>query len=226
MVALAHGPTPIVWRRSRRATRMTLRIDPKTESVVVTLPARASRDAGIELVRAHQGWIAERLAALPPMLRFADGQSVSIDGMAHVIRHRPEAQRGVWIEGGDIHVSGEAEFLPRRLREFLLREAKTRLSARVAALTVSTGLQPKALVLRDTRSRWGSCAQSGQIMLSWRLVMAPEAIQNYVIAHELAHLRHFDHGKPFWTLVEQIFPGRKDAEAWLKRHGAALMRVG
>ena len=85
---------------------------------------------------------------------------------------------------------------------------------------------PSRLAIKDTATRWGSCSSEGVVMFSWRLVMAPAAVQHYVVAHELAHLRHLDHGQGFWILVDQLTPHRLEAEAWLKRHGPALLRTG
>ena len=123
-----------------------------------------------------------------------------------------------------IHVSGEAAFLVRRLLAFLREEARTRLGAGLDALSRQAGLRPTRLTVRDTRSRWGSCTADGAIMLCWRLIMAPPEVQHYVMAHELAHLRHMNHGPDFWMLVDRLTPHRRMAELWLHREGATLLR--
>ena len=112
---------------------MSLRIDARAGAVVVTLPPRAGRRAGRALLMDHADWVAARLAALPGAVAFADGAVVPLDGTPHRVRHVPAARAGVWVEAGEIHVSGEAEFLPRRLADFLRREAGRRMSALVAA---------------------------------------------------------------------------------------------
>ncbi|WP_317134864.1 M48 family metallopeptidase, partial [Ameyamaea chiangmaiensis] len=217
--------TRVTWRRSPRARRITLRIDPSGTGIVVTLPIDTPVESGLTLVRTHGDWIARRLASMPAVVPVADGGSVMLDGVAHAVRHRTDARRGVWLEAEAIHVSGDVAFLSRRVREFLMREARARLSGRVQTAAQGSGLTPRALVLRDTRSRWGSCSDSGQVMLCWRLVMAPVWVQEYVIVHELAHLRHFDHGVAFWALVERLCDRRREAEHWLRRNGAALLRA-
>ncbi|MGI4955858.1 MAG: M48 family metallopeptidase, partial [Janthinobacterium lividum] len=88
------------------------------------------------------------------------------------------------------------------------------------------GLRPRRVVVKDTRTRWGSCTADGTVMLSWRLLLAPEAVQRYVVAHEVAHLRHMNHGERFWALVRELTPHRAAAEAWLRSRGAGLQRMG
>ncbi len=226
MLLLPGGETWVRWRRSRQARRISLRIDTRAGTVVVTLPPRAAREAGLALLRTHSNWVAGKLAALPGQILFEAGETVTLNGLPHVIRAAPQARRGVWIEASEIRVSGEPAFLPRRVLDFLRAEAKVRLGACAHELAASSGLRPKRLVIKDTTSRWGSCSSDGVVMFSWRLVMAPPDIQHYVVAHELAHLRHLDHGLQFWSLVEQLTPHRAKAESWLRLHGTALLRTG
>ncbi|WRH86804.1 SprT family zinc-dependent metalloprotease [Nguyenibacter sp. L1] len=224
-VSLEGRDISVFWRHSLQARRVTLRIDPRQAGVVVTLPPRATREAGLALLRTHAIWIFSRLDHLPPDAPWHDGGQVLLDGRPHAIRHCPHARGGVWIEGETIMVSGEAEFMRRRLGAFLRQEARRRLSARMAQLAEQSGLRPRRLAIKDTSSRWGSCNSDGTIMLSWRLLMAPAEIQHYVIAHELAHLRHLNHGSDFWMLVASLTPHRHMAETWLRRHGPALLRM-
>lgn len=226
VLALPGGPTRVEWRRSRRARRVSLRIDPRGGGVVVTLPPRAGRPAGMALLMDWAGWVAERLAALPVAVAFADGAVVPLHGEDRHIRHVPGAIGGVWLEAGEILVSGDAAFLPRRVADFLRAEARRSISALVAAKAGAGQLRPRRVSVKDTRSRWGSCAASGNLAFSWRLVMAPRFVQDYVVAHEVAHLRHMNHGKHFWALVAELSPHTKAAVAWLRIHGARLQRVG
>lgn len=217
---------PVRFRTSARAKRVSLRIDPEGGAVVVTLPPRASRAAGLRLLRDHAGWVADRLAKLPGALVLADGAEVPLAGRPVRIRHVPQACGGAWLQDGEIHVSGDPAFLPRRVTDLLRREARTRLGALVARHAARVGRAPRRLVIKDTSSRWGSCAPDGTVMLCWRLVMAPELVQDYVAAHEVAHLRHMNHGPHFWALVADLTPHGPAATGWLHRHGAGLLRVG
>ena len=225
-IELPHGPTPVLWRRSARARRVSLRIDPQAEAVVVTLPKRAARSAGLRLLADHAGWVGTKLAALPPALLFTDGASLSLGGEPVWIRHRPSAVGGAWFAGSEIHVAGDAAFLTRRVCDLLRAEAARRLGALVETVCSEMKLRPARIAIRDTRTRWGSCSPDGTVMFSWRLIMAPKTVQRYVVVHELAHLHHMNHGPNFWRLVEAFAPDRAAATAWLRRHGTELMRAG
>ena len=225
-VDLPHGPTQVVWRRNARARRVSLRIDARATAVVVTLPTRAARAAGLRLLTDNAGWVGSKLAALPPKLVFADGAAVPIDGAPCRVRHVPEGQGGAWLQDGEIHVAGNPGFLARRVADLLRAEARRRLAALVREVAAETGWRPAKLAIRDTRSRWGSCTADGTVMFNWRLVMAPRSVQHYVVVHELAHLRQMNHSPQFWALVRAHAPAMEAAIAWLKRHGAGLMRAG
>jgi predicted metal-dependent hydrolase len=225
-LALPGGPARVEWRRSARARRVSLRIDPRGGAVVVTLPPRAGRTAGMALLMDHAEWVSERLAALPGAIAFADGARVPLHGVEHRICHVPQARGGVWVEQGEIRVSGEAAFLSRRVADFYRAEARRLLAAMAMEKAARLGLAPSRVTVKDTRSRWGSCASNGWIAFSWRLVMAPPEVQDYVAAHEVAHLRHMNHGPRFWAVVEQLTPWRERAVAWLHTHGPRLLRVG
>jgi predicted metal-dependent hydrolase len=226
ILSLPSGPTQVAWRRSGRARRISVRVDPADGMVVVTLPPRASRHAGLALLHAHAAWVADRLAALPRAVPFADGATIPIGGMPHVIRHRPEARGGAWLEDAALHVTGAAEFLPRRVTDFLRAEARRRLHALVMVKATAIEARVGRVTVKDTVTRWGSCAPDGALAFSWRLVMAPDFVQDYVVAHEVAHLRHMNHGPRFWDLVAHLTPHRKPAVAWLNRDGPALLRIG
>jgi predicted metal-dependent hydrolase len=130
------------------------------------------------------------------------------------------------LAGDELLVSGTADFLPRRVLDFLRLEARRRLAAAALAKASLHGLHARRVVVKDTRTRWGSCTADGTLMFSWRLVMAPPEVQDYVVAHEVAHLRHMDHSTRFWALVEMLTPYRRFAMSWLEKGGAGLMRIG
>jgi predicted metal-dependent hydrolase len=225
-LALPSGSARVEWRRSARARRISLRIDPRAGSVIVTLPPRAGRNAGMALLMTHAEWVSDRLAALPERVVFADGVMVPVCGMPHRIRHVPQRRGGAWIDDGELFVTGAPEFLRRRVIDFLRAEAGRRLSTLVAAKAAALQQQPKRLAVKDTQSRWGSCAPDGSLAFSWRLVMAPEFVQDYVAAHEVAHLKYMNHGKRFWAQVELLTPHTATAVPWLRQQGARLLRIG
>ena len=224
-VPMPHGPTRVLWRRSARARRVSLRIDPREGGVIVTLPARAARSMGRKLLLLHADWVAERLAGLPAAVPFEDGTEIVLGGEPVRVRH--QGGRGVTrIEDGELVVPGAAEFLARRVGDFMRAEARRRLGTAAAEKAAQAGLRAGRVMVKDTRTRWGSCTATGTLMFSWRLVMAPPHVQDYVVAHEVAHLRHMNHGAQFWALVSELTPHRAAAARWLNANGAGLMRVG
>jgi predicted metal-dependent hydrolase len=225
-LALSGGVADVIWRRSDRARRISLRIDAHTGAVVVTLPPRSTKRAGMSLLTENGSWVSRRLAALPIGVTFCDGATIPIDGVPHPIRHEPGGRGGAWIEGGAIVVSGEAAFVRRRVTDCLKSEARRRLTGYAWAKAAEAGLKPRRIMIKDTRSRWGSCAPDGTLSFSWRLVMAPVHVQIYVAAHEAAHLRHLNHGAAFWALVETLCPAWRTASAWLRDDGPRLLRIG
>lgn len=226
IIALLAGPMRVAWRRNARAKRVSLRVDPRDGAVIVTLPLRASRRAGLALLTSHADWVNARIAALPGALPLTEGTMLPLRGVPHRISFAPGGRGGAWIADGEIRVSGEREFHNRRVTDLLRREARRSLGAIVAEKASLAGLRPGRITVKDTKSRWGSCAANGNLAFSWRLVMAPPYVQDYVAAHEVAHLRHMNHGQLFWDLVGELTEHRKTAGVWLRDSGPALLRVG
>jgi predicted metal-dependent hydrolase len=225
-LSLGHGVAEVEWRRSPRARRVTLRIDPAAGAVVVTLPPRAGRAQGLAMLKAHAAWVADRLAALSPRVPFEDGASVPLLGRAHTIRHRPGAIGGVWLEGDEIHVSGEAAFVSRRVTAWLRARAKAEIAPRAAEYSARLARRVTRVTIKDPKSRWASCAPDGTLAFSWRLVLAPPWVLDYVVAHEVAHLAEMNHGPRFWAAVARLTPHTEAAKAWLAAHGPRLLRYG
>ncbi|MCO6419934.1 M48 family metallopeptidase [Siccirubricoccus sp. KC 17139] len=226
-ISLASGqPCPVRWRRSRRARRVSIRIDLRAGAVVVTLPPRARRRAGMALLTTHAAWVMGRLAALAPHTPLEAGAEIPLGGLLHTVSHLPEAAGEVALAPGAILVPGEAATLAPRLAAFLKAEAGRRIRVLVAGHAALLGVTPRAIRLKDTRSRWGSCAPDGTLAFSWRLVMAPDWVLDYVVAHEVAHLKELNHGARFWAHVARLTPHRDAAVAWLRENGPSLLRVG
>lgn len=217
---------PVRWNRSARARRVSLRIDARAGEVVVTLPMRAGRRAGMALLTTHAAWVMQRLAALSPPVELTDGAEVPLGGRPHAIRHDPAARGGAFLEGETIVVTGRPEFHARRVKDFLRAEAGRRIARLAEGHAATLDVKVRAIRLKDTNSRWGSCAPDGTLAFSWRLVMAPDLVLDYVVAHEVAHLRELNHSARFWAHVERLTPHREAAQDWLRANGPALLRVG
>lgn len=224
-LGVAGGECQVRWRRSDQARRVSLRICPRQGAVVVVLPPQAARRAGLALLRANGPWVMARLAALAPSNPLLDGGSVMLGGRDFAIRHDAQAKVGAWLDGDCIIVGGDLGCLPRRVADFLRAEAKRQIGLLVAQHSLALGVKPAAIRLKDTSSRWGSCAPDGTLAFSWRLVMAPDWVLDYAAAHEVAHLREMNHSVRFWGHVSRLTPHREAAAAWLLTHGPTLLRV-
>lgn len=223
----------IALKRASAARRFTLRVRGATSDIVLTMPSKASRQQAREFAERHGEWLANRLARLPQRAPFLPGASIPLRGTGHILRHcsRPGARLGpVWVdefEGAPcICATGQAAHFERRITDFLRQEARRDLERAVQRHAEKIGQKPISLSLRDTSSRWGSCSAKGALNFSWRLILAPSFVLDYLAAHEVAHLRHHDHSEKFWALTKSLCPEMERAEAWLKVHGAQLHRYG
>ena len=211
-------------RPSRRAKRIILRIDP-VGTVTLVVPRRTSRDEAVAFARSKADWLNDRLAALPIQVPFVDGASVPLLGRTHRIRHDSQSH-GVRLGRREIVVAGEIEHLSRRVADFLRREARRECAERAHLFARRIGQRVSRVSVRDPKGRWGSCSHRGRLSFSWRLILAPEWVLDYVIAHEVAHLVEMNHGRRFWRLVERLYPDSLRPREWLRRHGTRLHRFG
>jgi len=211
-------------RPSRRAKRIILRIDP-VGTVTLVVPRRTSRDEAVAFARSKADWLNDRLAALPVQVPFADGASVPLLGRTHRIRHDPRSH-GVRLGSREIVVAGDIDHLSRRVADFLRREARRECSERANLFARRIGQRVFQVTVRDPKGRWGSCSHRARLSFSWRLILAPEWVLDYVIAHEVAHLVEMNHGPRFWRLVERLYPDSLRPREWLRRHGTRLHRYG
>ena len=220
----------IALRRIASSHRFTLRVRAPTRDVLLTMPTRSSLKAAREFAERHAAWIGVRLARLPRPVAFEPRAVMPLRGVDHRIVHRPGERGVVWLEAGEqvplICVAGERPHVPRRVADFLKREARKDLEAAVARHSKALGVAPRRIALRDTVSRWGSCSSTGGLNFSWRLILAPPFVLDYLAAHEVAHIVHMNHSPKYWNLLRRLHPGTDRAEAWLKTYGPNLHRFG
>lgn len=220
----------IALRRRPTARRITLRVSAATGEAVITLPSRTAIATAQRFAASHAGWIAARLARVPERVAFAPGVALPLRGEPHrlVLREGRSGPARADIEDGApvIAVACGPAHLPRRIRDFLAREARRDLAAAVERYSVRLGQRPTRITIRDTRSRWGSCTAKGALNFSWRLILAPPMVLDYLVAHEMAHLREMNHSQRFWSSLRDLCPNVDAAEAWLKRNGTTLHRYG
>ena len=225
LLAVGDRVVPVQFEKNARARRIIIRMD-HGGGVVVVLPARASKEDGKRFAFSNKGWIKERLAHMPEPLPFLHGVSIPYLGAEHRIRHRPAERGVVWREGGEIHVSGRPEHLPRRVEDWLKLEARREIERRAHEKAEALGKKIRRVTIRDPHSRWGSCSPDGALSFSWRLILAPRFVMDYVVAHEVAHLRELNHGPRFWRLTETLCPDMDRARDWLAIYGPGLHRYG
>jgi predicted metal-dependent hydrolase len=219
---------PLEFRQSARARRLSLRVDHARGRVVLVAPMAVARRHAIDFLMRQEGWLTARVAQLSVSQPFADGETIPVMGVPHLIKGDSSRLRGLPTRAdGAITVPGAPDHLARRLADFLKAEAKREIGARARVKAGRLGRPIAAVTLRDTRSRWGSCTGAGRLAFSWRLIMAPEWVLDYVVAHEVAHLAEMNHGVRFWKLCAGLTESDpKAARAWLKRHGGALHAYG
>ena len=220
----------VVIARSARARRITLRIRNGTSDPVLTIPARGNLSVAANFATRHAGWLANKLARVPAQIPFRAGKTLPIRGIDHHVIETG-APRGLVCakrigEVRILEVPGAPQHVARRVTEFLKREARRDLEAAVLRHLAAARLQAKRISIKDTKSRWGSCSANGTLSFSWRLILAPPFVLDYLAAHEVAHLKELNHSERFWRLTRALCGRTDDAEAWMKRHGARLHRYG
>ena len=217
---------PFAIQRNARARRITITVDHTQRILRIVLPKRTSVKEGVAFCQLHADWVINRFAVLPQRIPFEVGEALPLLGVPHLIAHAPEAKRGVWQEAGQLWVSGQADFLPRRIEAFARDLAKREIVRRAREKSALVGRPARRITLRDIRSRWGSCSPGGDLSFCWRLIFAPEAVLDYVVAHEVAHLKHMNHSRSFWAQVAELTPEVAQPRRWLVKQGATLWRYG
>jgi predicted metal-dependent hydrolase len=218
-------------RRHRQARRYTLRIHAATREIILTMPPRGSLREAKEFAQKHGGWIAARLRRLPEATPFADGTTLPLRGVQHRIVHRPGMRGTVWPEPGPdgealLCVAGDIPHIGRRVGDFLRREALRDLEIASRRAAEQLGVAIKRISVRDQSSRWGSCSTTGVLSYSWRLILAPPFVLDYLAVHEVAHLIEMNHSPRFWRLVHTVCSDAHRAKVWLDIHGTDLHRFG
>ncbi|MFU1478597.1 M48 family metallopeptidase [Roseovarius sp. C7] len=216
-------PIDVVIKRSARARRISLRVSGIDGTVSMTLPRGVSEAQGVDFARQKAGWLRGHLAGRPDLVAVAHGVDLSVAGES--LRITPaKTGRAIRVSEGQILVPGPADQVGRRVQSWLKTLARDRLAEASDRYAAALGATYNGISLRDTRSRWGSCSSRGNLSYSWRLILAPPEVLDYVAAHEVAHLREMNHSARFWALVEQLDPAFDASRNWLRVHGAALHR--
>ncbi len=219
-------------RRHAGARRLTLRVSRTRRAVIVTIPLQCDLDEAGTFISRNIDWVRERLDNLPDPVPFVHGSAMPLRGEPHAIvftdagSSRLVALNRTATPRPEIRVPGTEATAEKRLRGWLFDEAKRDLDRSVMLHAKRLNVQPKRIVVRDQTTRWGSCSTTRVLSFSWRLVLAPPAILDYVAAHEVAHLAEMNHGPRFWALVRKTLPDFETSKRWLQVYGLDLHRYG
>lgn len=220
---------PVTLIVNPRARHVSVRIDPTRREAIATAPTPRHLKHAAQFAAERAGWIAHELARLPKGVSLAAGSVAPIRGVEHDLvyapgRRKPRIENGLLprliVEAPDV-----ALFEP-RVRRFLKEQARADLIDRVATHAVTLRVNPDRIQVKELRSRWGSCSVDGVLSFSWRLILAPSFVLDYLAAHEVAHLREMNHSRQFWAHVRRCIPDFERGRAWLHEHGSALHAVG
>ena len=227
---LAGEMREVCLRRTSKTQRYTLRLKPGTRQLVVTMPSRGTISQARSFLTRHESWLEARVNALPEKILFTHGSIIPFQGEMHTITHMSSAKGTVWLDkDGDIpvlKVAGYEEHIARRVTDFLKRSAKEKLTEVTHKYAAKLDVTILRISIKDTTSRWGSCSSQGAIAYSWRIIMAPHYVLDYLAAHEVTHRREMNHSSRFWTLLRSICSETDRAELWLKKHGRSLHEYG
>jgi predicted metal-dependent hydrolase len=226
VLVLGAVETALLVRRHPRARRASLRLSADGEGVIVVIPARGRLEDGVAIARQHADWIRDRLESVPARVPFAHGATIPVHGRTRVVRHVATERAGVREHGEMLAVGGAAESVGRQIETWLRGEARRVVTALAHAKAAYLGRPLLRISVRDARSRWGSCSSAGALSFGWRLILAPPAVLDYVVAHEVAHLAERGHGPDFWRTVARLTEHTDTGRAWLRRHGRELFRYG
>ncbi|MGY6632331.1 MAG: M48 family metallopeptidase [Alkalilacustris sp.] len=221
--ALLSGDPPLMLRlrADPRARRFSLRVAHGDGRITLTFPPHAGREAALAFAREREAWLRTTLAGLPRAVVVTPG--IRLPVLGNPLELVGTSHRTVRQDGERLLVPTGLNCGP-AVAGYLRSLARTHLQASCRTHAALIQRDPTAIVLRDTRSRWGSCTAAGRLMFSWRLALAPVPVLDYVAAHEMAHLREMNHGPEFWRLVGRLCPGWRTHRLWLRRHGATLHR--
>ena len=210
----------ITLRRSARARRFSLRVSALDGRVTLTLPPRAREAEAMAFARSQEDWLRRALTRIAPGEAVRIGSEIPFEG--RLLRLAPGTGRALRIEDDQLLVPGDPAQAGARVAAWARARARDRLVAASDHYAAQVGRKVTQIALRDTRSRWGSCSAEGRLMYSWRLILAPPPVLDYVAAHEVAHLVEMNHSPAFWAVVGRLYPGWQAQRAWLRGQGNAL----
>ena len=215
-------PVAVNVKQSGQARRISLRVSGLDGKVTLTIPRGVREAEALDFAHQKQDWLRKQLGRQEERVKVGIDAEVPVEGqMLRIVSVRG---RGVHRENGELRVAGREDTIAARVQAWLKQRARDRLAMASDQYAVALGCGYQKITLRDTRSRWGSCSARGGLMYSWRLIMAPPSVLDYVAAHEVAHLQEMNHSSAFWDVVARLYPDYQAPRLWLRLHGAQLHR--
>jgi predicted metal-dependent hydrolase len=217
---------PVRFVKNARARRIVLRLSREEDCVVITVPRGSSQREGLDFARRSAAWIAEQLDRRPSRQTLGSGIVIPLRGTPHAVKPTGTRRGLIAIDAAqrEILVPGDGRHVGRRLKDWLKQAARRDLEAASRKYAAAMGVSFRSITIRDQKSRWGSCSSSGELSYSWRLILTPAQVLDYVAAHEVAHLKHMNHGPRFWALVNAHCAHAEQARAWIRRNGSEVHR--
>lgn len=217
---------PVIFRPHPRARKLKLRYDAARDAAIITLPPGTSEKTGLEFALRNRDWLITQKSSFNGHQDIlSPGNYLSFLGHDHLILHRPDTSGRVSCEEGEIIVGGPAGGFEVRLLNWLKKQARQRLEQQVRDKASQLGVKYHKVRIGDPKTRWGSCSSRGTLSFSWRLIMTPASVFEYVVAHEVAHLKEMNHSPAFWREVDRLVDHSRNSRRWLRRHGPQLMAL-
>lgn len=214
---------------SPRARRLALRLDPQRRIMRLVVPRRAPKSKALAFARQHRRWIHEKMESLPAQIPFSGGAVIPVFGQDRTIRVNCDItlkRTSITLTENEIMIFSNKEDIAGRLTRFLKKLVEEKLDALASEKAARIGKTVASLQIRDTKSRWGSCGSGGRLSFSWRIIFAPPEALDYLVAHEVAHMVHMNHGREFWALCRDLSADYETGKKWMRNHGHELLRYG
>lgn len=213
---------PLEVVRSKSFKRLSLRIDTKKNLPILNVPFFCSVAQAVDFANKYKIWVAKKMLLLPEKKLFTNGETISLFGQEFAISHRKDMRGGAFVDGNELVVCGGEEFLHRRVRDFIKSRAASVFLEMSQQKAKQIGCKVNRVLIKDTKSRWGSCSSLDNINYSWRIALAPIAVVDYLMAHEVAHLKHKNHSEEFWDCVKNLAVDFDNGHTWLKKNAKLL----
>lgn len=226
ITSLDGSSIPVTIRQSPRAKRISISVSHTGNEVALVYPKRVSLKRAMEFLHSKTGWISQQCFSQPAPIPFVPGNNIPVLGEILTLHNIPATRGETTMEDGQLTITCLPEFFSRRVWDYLKKMLSDEIKKLASEKAEILDVKPGRITLRDTSTRWGSCSSSGNLSFSTRLVFTPREVMDYLVCHELAHLKEMNHSRTFWRHVATLCPDYKTHETWLKKHGRGLHRYG